>query len=422
MAIQRCPYCKAIIDEDLEYCSNCGTRLLFPEDEFIEEEIPGEKIVDEEVKAEEPEQEVEIRPKKKRKERKKKEKDGLSPTKKEEIAEIENEDLETEKEEPIEDEEKTEELSQAEIEEESDELVDLEQEMEMKEKPEGESETEEELQAEEEIEEEIVEPAEEDLSREEEKSQEIDLAVEQEEGEIEEYPDKSEEVDFKTADLEKIVDSAEKEKEDIEKFLDSLREERKKHEEIEEGHQEREDELPPWAAKIKEAPPTDIPVSQEKEEKEELLEPEEEVSYIEKKEHLEPEEAYNTEEETGLGDVQAVDTGVGIPEKIDQQDLPFDGYYEEEETGIIIPRKERKASRFAVWLKSRIFDVFFVVLLWFVTLWIASHVIDVSIFQLISSSTWESLGFLAALLAVYFFLFLFFLGETIGSYFFSREE
>ncbi|MFQ5790774.1 MAG: zinc ribbon domain-containing protein, partial [Acidobacteriota bacterium] len=50
MAIRRCPYCKAIIDESSEYCSNCGTRLLFPEDEFIEEEIPGEKIVDEELK------------------------------------------------------------------------------------------------------------------------------------------------------------------------------------------------------------------------------------------------------------------------------------------------------------------------------------------------------------------------------------
>jgi hypothetical protein len=46
MAIQRCPYCKAIIDEGAEYCTNCGTKLLFPEDEFIEEEIPGEKIID----------------------------------------------------------------------------------------------------------------------------------------------------------------------------------------------------------------------------------------------------------------------------------------------------------------------------------------------------------------------------------------
>ena len=64
MAIRRCPYCKAIIDESLEYCSNCGTQLLFPEDEAIEEDIPGEKIVDgdeEEEKEEKPEP-----PKKKR--------------------------------------------------------------------------------------------------------------------------------------------------------------------------------------------------------------------------------------------------------------------------------------------------------------------------------------------------------------------
>ncbi|MBN1271912.1 MAG: zinc ribbon domain-containing protein [Candidatus Aminicenantes bacterium] len=47
MAIKRCPYCKAIIDEGTEYCSNCGTRLLFPEDEKIEEPIPGEKLTHE---------------------------------------------------------------------------------------------------------------------------------------------------------------------------------------------------------------------------------------------------------------------------------------------------------------------------------------------------------------------------------------
>ncbi|NOR13377.1 MAG: zinc-ribbon domain-containing protein, partial [Candidatus Aminicenantes bacterium] len=46
MAIRRCPYCKAIIDDGSEYCSNCGTQLIFPEDEFVEEEIPGEKIID----------------------------------------------------------------------------------------------------------------------------------------------------------------------------------------------------------------------------------------------------------------------------------------------------------------------------------------------------------------------------------------
>ena len=45
MAIRRCPYCKAIIDESDKYCNNCGTQLLFPEDEYIEEDIPGEKII-----------------------------------------------------------------------------------------------------------------------------------------------------------------------------------------------------------------------------------------------------------------------------------------------------------------------------------------------------------------------------------------
>jgi len=47
MAIRRCPYCKAIIDESQKYCNNCGTQLLFPDDEPGEEPIKGEKIVDE---------------------------------------------------------------------------------------------------------------------------------------------------------------------------------------------------------------------------------------------------------------------------------------------------------------------------------------------------------------------------------------
>jgi hypothetical protein len=50
MAIRRCPYCKAIIDESQKYCNNCGTQLLFPEDESLEEDVKGEKIVDEDFK------------------------------------------------------------------------------------------------------------------------------------------------------------------------------------------------------------------------------------------------------------------------------------------------------------------------------------------------------------------------------------
>ena len=50
MAIKRCPYCRAIIDEKDQYCNNCGTQLLFPEDAAVEEEIKGEKIVDADVR------------------------------------------------------------------------------------------------------------------------------------------------------------------------------------------------------------------------------------------------------------------------------------------------------------------------------------------------------------------------------------
>ncbi|MDD8027807.1 MAG: zinc ribbon domain-containing protein [Acidobacteriota bacterium] len=50
MAIRRCPYCKAIIDESQKYCNNCGTQLLFPVDEQDEEPIKGEKIIDEDFK------------------------------------------------------------------------------------------------------------------------------------------------------------------------------------------------------------------------------------------------------------------------------------------------------------------------------------------------------------------------------------
>ena len=50
VAIRRCPYCKAIIDESQKYCNNCGTQLLFPEEEQNEEPIKGEKILDEDFK------------------------------------------------------------------------------------------------------------------------------------------------------------------------------------------------------------------------------------------------------------------------------------------------------------------------------------------------------------------------------------
>jgi hypothetical protein len=58
MAIKRCPYCRSIIDEIDRYCNSCGTQLLFPEDENVEEDIPGERIVEAEDKL--PEEDIDI--------------------------------------------------------------------------------------------------------------------------------------------------------------------------------------------------------------------------------------------------------------------------------------------------------------------------------------------------------------------------
>ena len=48
MALKKCPFCQSIIDEKVQFCSACGTQLLFPEDESVEEDIPGDRIVDKE--------------------------------------------------------------------------------------------------------------------------------------------------------------------------------------------------------------------------------------------------------------------------------------------------------------------------------------------------------------------------------------
>jgi len=51
VTIKRCPYCRSIINEADRYCNSCGTQLLFPEDESLEEPIPGDRIIEAEEKA-----------------------------------------------------------------------------------------------------------------------------------------------------------------------------------------------------------------------------------------------------------------------------------------------------------------------------------------------------------------------------------
>jgi hypothetical protein len=382
MAIRRCPYCKAIIDEGSEYCSNCGTQLIFPEDEFVEEEIPGEKIIDiNEEDAEPPEKQDPAKGKSQSSKGKRGKKKAAEVTKKEE-AELVKDEVEA---------------AESEVAE-----------------PEPETET---------------------------KPDEEEITGEEAEEEAEEDTAQDESADFRTADLEGMVDPAEKEKEEIEKFLDSLKEEREKTKK----YYEETGELPPWAQSMREGTASEVPSEEEEKFGEEPIEPEEseevedikdaavfEESLEEEKldEPVEPEKSMEPDKEIPLEDetvkekeaVHVADTGMGLPEGVDQQNLPFSqGLFESTSAKKRKRHLKKPDLAFSPWIKSRIFDVLIIVGVWLVALWLASRIVGIGFFQLLTTSTVQTLVFLVALLVIYFFLFLFFLGETLGDHLFSEE-
>jgi len=449
MAIRRCPYCKAIIDEGLEYCSNCGTQLIFPEDEFVDEEIPGEKIVD--VTEEESELEEEAGA-----EESKDLTSAAEDIETEKTGEMAGGEIKAETSEMTETENLAVEASDVPAEEDvgPDELEDvileteeaIEETGELEAKPEIKMESEEfveEAEEHETVEEEISPKEEIELTEheefKEEESQEEGVPIKQPSDDSRKYttgniPDSEEIVqvedvfagveeetgeiraegeskDFKTEDLERILDPAEKEKEEIEKFLSSLKEEREKTKK----YYEETGELPPWAQSMKEASISSITSEEEIEKPEETLSPDED-KFIDDIKPLE-------EESSPVEDVSvSADTGMGLPEGIDQKGLPFSQDFHEEEGEESGPHFRYRNMNFPSWIKSRVFDVLMIAGIWLITVWLASIVAGASFFRLVTVSTLPILVFLAILLTVYFFLFFFFLGETLGDQIFSQEE
>jgi len=391
MAIRRCPYCKAIIDEGSEYCSNCGTQLLFPEDEHIHEEIPGEKIIEEEISEEE-------NPKKRKaSSRRRKKEEGQQ--------EIESPEEEAETE-PVNEEE-------------------IEGEVEFEPKEEG---------AEEERDEYFVEKQEpafntEDLEKvidpEEKEKVEIEkflksLKEDRDEwnGEIpptDELPPWAEKIkDEKPDKMPAINADGEAESQTNDEALEEFSVEEEQNEEV----------LP-----LEEAP---IAEEEVKLEEVEVLEPvgvtpEDEVPEVEIPEEDVVEEEIASEEvpeEDAFEEIVPVeeatlpDTSMGLPEGVEQESLPFD-----EKTSEELEEKEKSPpSKLSIWLKSRSFDVLFIAALWIVTLHIASRMLSTNLFRLISDSVFPVIAFYLALLAVYLFLFFLFLGQTLGDHLFPHEE
>jgi len=408
MAIRRCPYCKAIIDEQDKYCNNCGTQLLFPEDEYVEEKIPGDKIV------EEPEEEKRVTGELDEKE------EPEEPEPAEEEEEKLEEDEEEEEEEDDEDEEEAEEQGEVEQEEgegeQDEDTDDLEEPVEEKEEDKDETEEEPEEEFEVEAEGEELEEEEEEVEEIESPTAEIKTAELAGKPVQVDEPHKKykvsieeDELVFKTKELEGLTDTVEEGKEKAkavtsQKVLALL--------------QEREvavpptgELLPPWAKGIKEEPPASADLGRSKD------------------------TATETEVEPGRTPTRpewVTDSGIGIPEKVTQAGLPFgtaavpataeaieaEEEEEEEESGA----ETRQRARFSLRLRSKLVDVVFITALWVISLWFTAQVIGVSFFRLIVGTPLPVLAFYFILLLLYFFLFLYFLGETLGDHYFSGED
>jgi hypothetical protein len=385
MAIRRCPYCKAIIDEQDKYCNNCGTQLLFPEDEFVEEEIPGDKIVD---KGESKEEEIEA----------KGDEEELEEREESEEEEDEEEEIEEEEKEGLEEEEEGDE------EEESEELEEPEEEEEeiLSEKDKDEKDQLE-LEAEAVL-------GEADADQEEEIEKKYHVSIEEDE------------LVFKTKELENLTKTVDEGKAKVEEFLASRSTEKPKavtpHEvpslfqEGEEPGSTTKEILPPWASGMKESPPATADL-------EEIADK-------------------GTKEAAGTGPAPTgsgwtKDSGIGIPEKVTQAGLPFgtaevpaaamekEEVTEAEET--VQPGAEPgRRTGFSLKLKSKLVDLAFITALWLITLWFTAQVIGVSFLRVITGSLVPVLALYFILLVLYFFLFLYFLGETLGDHYFSEED
>jgi hypothetical protein len=143
------------------------------------------------------------------------------------------------------------------------------------------------------------------------------------------------------------------------------------------------------------------------------------------------------------------DSGIGLPERVTQAALPFERDIprderpgrpamppparrpivrdevvaeELEEEAETPEARPRQPFRLTVFLKAKAFDTLFVAVFWLASLWIAARSMDVTLFQMLGTASSGLLAYFGALLVLYFFLFYFFLGETLGDRLFRDTD
>lgn len=480
MGIRRCPYCRALVEEGEVYCRHCGTQLLYPEDELIEEDIPGEKIVLEDQTEEEKMEEAALA-----------EEPAEETWFEEETAALTEEGKTAAEELPGREARET--VEEEEKEAEGREMREEEMKPKWPKRGEPRGETEEPAINEEEAEylggildELAAAETKEEARREGETPAELKPELKRGMEELRKS------LRFPTAELDGITRSVDEAKKEVEAFLFSLKEktERKKLEGTDEekanlpptdeetageketirGKTTEETQIPPWAEAIRdrvEKEPgalTDLsPVVPSGISFEDKATEEKEES------KASGEASPSLYEELAPGEREPkpwqADSGVGLPEKPGQQPLPFevargeegtmpwqDEESEERELGRPkAPRKsiswgeeaakevkpageegqeeeeeevkERPTSRpFKTWLKARFFDLFFIGLIWMTTFLLAARVAAASFFDLLAVSPLQAVALFLIFFVGYLFLFRFFIGETLGDRLFSSTD
>jgi len=254
---------------------------------------------------------------------------------------------------------------------------------------------------------------------------------------------------FDTSDLDKIGRTAELGKEQVENFLDILKEREIENRLGRVAPREPEEELPPWAEGIKEGaaePAREVKVEMVREEEAEDRELGERESREEEETPVELEE----KEPPRARKRRVADSGIGLPEKVTQADLPFEREIPrdeapaapavtpaarrpmmrdevvaedlEEEEAEAVEERPRPPFRLTVFLKAKAFDILFVAVFWLASLWAAARSLDVTLFQMLGKASSGLLAYFGALLVLYFFLFYFFLGETLGDRLFRDTD
>ena len=269
-------------------------------------------------------------------------------------------------------------------------------------------------------------------------------------------------VTFDTRELESLGRTVDLSKEKIDKFIQVMAE--KKPAETPapapppapEGTREPTGSLPPWASTMKGAPvfpPDTSPVEPRKG----------------------PIATPSTEDEVEIFPRRKPsDSTLGLPERVSQAPLPFGQEAGEEEAGAeeearagaeaeeeaeagtgeavrppaeperavrppILPvrepgrveaavieeaeePRERPPFSFSVFFKSKAFDILFVGVFWLVALWLAAHAMGQTLFEILAAVSGPMLLLYAVFVLLYFFLFKFFLGETLGDRLFRRRD